>query len=227
MKKKYVIALGGSILCPDDINVGYLKNFHSLLMEKKEEASFVVIVGGGGVSRKYQKAASEFECISNDQLDEVGISATKLNAKLVKSVFGEDAHPQIFDERGKITDFKDYTVVVGSGWSAGWSTDYVAMQIAVDMDIDNVIILGKPKYVYSSDPEKENDAKPIEDISWEEYLGIIPHQWSPGMNLPVDPVASKLALKERKTVYLTNGEGTTNLRDILENKKFIGTTLHP
>ncbi len=224
---KYVIALGGSILCPDEINTDYAKQFAELVTEKtKQGDKFIVIVGGGGTSRKYQKAATYLNNISNEQLDNIGLTATKLNAQLLKTAFKGVASENIFDSRGKITSFNDAPVIIGCGWSPGWSTDFVAFQIAVDLEIDEVVILSKPKYVYSGDPEKDENAQPLYKVTWEDYLKIIPEEWTPGLKLPIDPVASKLALKEKKIGYLTNGEKIDNLKNILEKKEFIGTTLY-
>jgi uridylate kinase len=49
--------------------------------------------------------------------------------------------------------------------------------------------------------------------------------WIPSMNTPFDPVATKLAEKSRLVVHIVNGS-IDNLKQLLSNKIFVGTTLH-
>jgi uridylate kinase len=225
--KKIVIALGGSIICPKEINTTYLRQFYFLIKKEiKNGYKFIIITGGGDVARNFQKAALLVNRVPNKERDWIGIYATYLNAHLLKAVFKKEAHPSIFNARFKVKDFNDHSVIIGSGWSPGWSTDFVATQIAADFNIKRVLTLGKPDYVYTSDPAKNSDAQPIERIKWEDYLKIIPSRWTPGLSLPVDPIAARLAKKEKKEVIVADGKNLTNLRKILRDKKFKGTLLY-
>lgn len=59
-RKKFVIALGGSIAVPQEINTDFLQRFYNLIKEQiKQGKKFIIVVGGGGVCRKYQKAAAK------------------------------------------------------------------------------------------------------------------------------------------------------------------------
>jgi len=220
---KYVIGLGGSILCPEEINISYLKRFKKFIEKESINNKFVIIVGGGSVARKYQKAAKKFN-VSSEKLDWLGILATKLNAELLKSSL-VNVNPILFDERFKVKSFK-YPLTVGSGWKPGWSTDYVAVQVAKDMNVDNILFLGKPEYVYTSDFSKDKSAKPIKEISWKEYFKIIPSKWEPGLCSPVDPVAARLAYKNKISLVVAGGRDLKNVKKILDKKPFKGTTLY-
>lgn len=224
--KKFVVALGGSVVMPKKININLLRKFYFIVKEEiKKGNRFIFVVGGGTISREYQQAMSEIKKICDEDKDLIGIYATRLNAQLIKSVFKKEANPVIFDERFKIKNFGEYSVIIASGWQPGWSTDYVAVQIAVDFNIKKVIILGKPSHVYTADFEKDKEAKPIEIITWKDYFKLIPSKWKPGLHAPVDPVAAWLAKEKNMTGIVAKGTDLVNFRKIIEGKNFKGTIL--
>lgn len=225
-RKQYVLALGGSVVCPGEVDTILLQALYRLIQQEiKKGKRFIIVVGGGVVSRAYQKAISKISRISNEDRDWIGIHATRLNAHLIRTIFKNEANPIIVDKRFRVRKFGRNSIIVGSGWKPGWSTDYVAVQIAIDFGIREVIVLGKPAYVYTSDFEKDKSAVPIECMNWAEYLKLIPSQWTPGMHAPVDPVAARLARKENIKVVIADGRNLANLKRILKGAKFEGTTL--
>ena len=224
--KKFVISLGGSIICPKEIDIKFLKRFYFFIKDKiKKGYKFIIVAGGGNLARNYQKVISKIKKVSDEDRDWLGIEATKLNALLLKTIFKKEAHPVIFDKRFKIKNFGKYPIIIGSGWKPGWSTDFVTVQIAADFKIKPTILLGKPAYVYTANPDKDKNAKPIEKMSWEDYFKIIPSKWSPGLHAPVDPIAAKLAQKEKIPVIVASGKDLKNFEKILKGEKFKGTIL--
>lgn len=223
-KKKFIIALGGSVICPKEIDSNYLRHFFQFIKKEiKKGHKFMIVTGGGYTARNYQAVSVGVNRVSKKDRDQLGVYATKLNAYLLRTIFKKEADPAIFDERFKIKDFGNHSIIIGSGWKAGNSTDYVAVRIANDFKIRRVIILGKPDYVYTSDFQKDKKAKPIEKITWKDYLKLIPSSWSPGLSVPIDPVAARLAKKENMEVIVADGKDLDNLKMILEEKKFKGT----
>ncbi len=223
-KEKIVIALGGSVICPKGIDTAYIRQFYKLVKKKiKEGYRFVIVAGGGNTARDYQKAALIINKVPNNERDWLGIYSTYLNAHLLRAVFKKEAEPLIFDKRFKVKGFNSHSVIIASGWTPGNSTDFIAVQIAKDLGSDKVLILGKPDYVYNKDPHKDKDAFPILRMKWKDYLKSIPSKWSPGMSLPIDPVAGRLAKKEKKKVIVADGRDLNNLRKILRGKDFKGT----
>lgn len=226
-KNIFVLALGGSIICPKKINTRYLARFYKFIKEYlKEGKKFIIVAGGGNVAREYQKSAARIVKLPDEDKDWLGIHATRLNAHLLRTIFRKEAHPVVFDSRFKIKNFQGHSIIIASGWHPGWSTDFVAVQIAVDFKIDKVLILGKPKYVYTHNPQKKKNARPIKKISWEDYLKKIPKKWKPGLHLPVDPIASTLAKKEGIKVIVAGAKDLDNLKNIIENKKYRGTLIY-
>lgn len=223
MKNKnniFVVALGGSIICPKKINTRYLARFYNFIKENlKEGKKFIIVAGGGNIAREYQKSASKIINVSDEDKDWIGIHATRLNAHLL-------SHPVVFDSRFKIKNFQNHSIIIASGWHPGWSTDFVAIQIAVDFKIDKVLILGKPKYVYTHDPQKYKHAQPIKKISWKDYIKKIPKKWKPGLNLPVDPIASTLAFKKKIKVIVAGAKDLKNIEKIIKKDKYKGTLIY-
>lgn len=223
---QFVIALGGSAIYPEGIDVEFLKEFRKFIFKKvKQGYKFVIIIGGGKLCRQFQSVAEEVAKVADEDKDWLGIHSTRLNGHLLRTIFREIAHPVLFKERFKIMNFSEYPVIIGAGWVPGWSTDFVATQIAADMNIENILILGKPDYVYTADFTKDKNAKPLASISWADYMKLVPDKWAPGMNVPVDPVAARLAKKEKLKIIVANAKNLENIDNILSKKDFKGTIL--
>ncbi len=227
MEKELVINLGGSALIEaGKIKTQLIKNFANLIKkEVRKKKRFIIVVGGGETARIYQKAGEKLGAKSYHQ-DWLGILATKLNAYLLKIALGKIAEEKFFEKRFAFKKFGSKKVILATGWEPGWSTDFVALQIASDFKIKKVIILGKPDYVYTKDFTKFKSAQPLKDLTWKEYLKLIPKKWTPGLKVPVDPVGARLAKKENIKVIVAKAGDLKNLKNILECKKFKGTLIH-
>jgi uridylate kinase len=225
-KKAFVISLGGSLIVPKDgIDWKFLKKFRALIMaEEKNGEKFFLISGGGSTSRNYTNAASKVVKINPEDLDWLGIHATRLNAHLLRTIFRGDAHPEIITNPEKIMAAKENIVIAG-GWRPGWSTDYVAVTLAEKYNIKTVINLSNIDYVYDKDPKKFKNAKKIETTDWAGFRKIVGDKWDPGLNAPFDPVASKKAQQLGLRVVIMNGSNISNLKNYLAGKKFSGTVI--
>ena len=223
--KTVVVALGGSIVHPDGIDVAFLKKFRAFLTPfVRRGTKFVLVVGGGRLARRFQEAAHAVAKVNDEDKDWLGIHATLLNAHLLRTVFRDVADPVIIDIREKIKKVR-YPVTIASGWRPGWSTDYVAMRIAADMGIREAIVAGSPTHVYNKDYKKYRGAKPFDRISWAEYRRLIPPKWKPGLNAPVDPVGAALGAREGMRAVILNGRDLANFRALLLGKDFQGTII--
>jgi len=223
--KTIVVALGGSIIYPDNIDYKFLKNFKKFLTPWiKKGKRFVIVTGGGRLSRTYQFAAEKIGRITNEDKDWLGIHATRSNAHLLRTVFRGVADPIVIDARHRIKKLK-HPITIASGWRPGWSTDYVAVALAVDFGVKDIIVAGRPSYVYDKDHAIHKNAKPLRELSWEHYKKIIPRKWTPGAHTPVDPVAARLADKERLRVVVINGSNLENFSKLLSGKEFRGTMI--
>lgn len=226
----FVLSLGGSLVVPNGgIDTQFLSEFNTFIRNQvsSKKRRFFITVGGGGTTRNYQKAAQQVQRheIDNIDIDWLGLHATRLNAQLIRTIFRDISDQRVIKHYEVILKI-DKPVAIAAGWKPGWSTDYCAVTLCQDYNVSQVINLTNIDSVYSGDPRKDPNAKPIYDISWKKYCTMIGDKWIPGMNTPFDPVASKLAQGLDITVKILNGNDLNNLELAIEGKPFKGTTIH-
>ncbi len=226
MTKWEILSLGGSLVCPQKIDIKFIKKFKSFISRWiRRGKRFIIFVGGGNLAREYQKRAKEIGILKNEDLDWMGIFATWLNALFLKSFFGKLAFERVIrDPREKIKSNKK--LIFCGGWKPGWSTDFDAVLMAKNLGLKRVINLSNIDFVFDKDPKRFEDAKPLEKISFDEFLKITGKKWIPGANLPFDPMAIKLAKKEKMKIFILNGRNFENLEKLFKGQKFIGTIIH-
>jgi uridylate kinase len=171
----------------------------------------------------YQNAAREAAEIPKEDLDWIGIRATRLNAELVRSIFGDEAHKKVIHDPDEEIDGSK-RVVIGAGFEPGSSTDLRAVQLARRFGAVRVINMSNIDYVYSADPKKEPNAERLERISWSAFRKLVGDEWDPGLNMPFDPIASREAEKLGLEVVII-GNDVVNLEKLLRGEAFKGTTI--
>lgn len=219
-----VISLGGSVLAPAIIDFEYLKSFRELILKLvKDNKRFIIICGGGKTAREYQSAASKVVKLTDDDLDWLGIHATRLNAHLLRTIFRDIANKRVVKNPNEKIVFNE-KVLIAAGWKPGWSTDHDAVLLARNFGAKTVINVSNVNQVCDKDPSKFPDAKPIEKISWKDFRKMVGNTWSPGLNTPFDPVASRKAEKYDIKVVIM-GKSVENLENFILGKQFKGTVI--
>ncbi|MDO8609220.1 MAG: UMP kinase [bacterium] len=224
-----VISVGGSLIAPEGIDSDFLSKLNKLIREQVAKGRrFFLVAGGGAISRQYRDAGKKIiGDVTNEDLDWLAIHITRTNAHLLRTIFQDIAHPRIIENYDhKLIGWKE-PIVVGAGWKPGWSTDFDAVKLAQDYGAGLVINLSNIDYVFDKDPRKHKDAKPIKKITWEEMEVLVGDKWTPGLNMPFDPIATKLAKKIGLTVVITNGKDFANIDNIIEGEGFKGTVILP
>ena len=225
MQETIIISLGGSLIIPDQIDVDFLKSFKTLILSYIEQGKkFVIITGGGKICRRYQDAARYLASPSDEDLDWIGIASLKLNAELLRVIFGEQAYREVVFNLGDKLSFEK-PIIVGAAYKPGHSTDWDAVLAGKTFGAKKIINLSNTDYVYDSDPKINPKANKIEKISWADYRALIPKDWNPGLNSPFDPIASEMAQKEGMEVIIMNGKPIDNLGKCLNGEKFRGTVI--
>ncbi|MCL2265850.1 MAG: UMP kinase [Treponema sp.] len=225
-----VISLGGSIVAPAQVDVEFVKNFTALIrsfIETDSNRRFIFVVGGGGPARHYQSAYREIAAngkFKDDEADWVGITATRLNAQLIKAVMSEWCNQEVITNPTEVSPMTGH-VLVAAGWKPGFSTDYDAVLLAERFGADMVINLSNIEKVYTADPKKDPNAQPIDKISWADFRSMVGDEWVPGKNVPFDPIASRHAEKIGLKVICAGGKDLENIRKILNGEEFFGTTI--
>jgi len=220
MADTYVLSLGGSILSPTIVDTDFVKKFREFILA--HDSNFVIITGGGSVAREYQNALREVGVTDHTAQDWVGIMATRLNAVYLANVLNAELIPDFNPElvqSGKL--------VVGAGYEPGHSSDMDAVLVAEKIGAKAVVNLSNIKQVYTSDPRMNPDAKPIKNITWDNFLELLPTEWKPGLSSPFDPIAARKAKDMGIDVAIINGKDIDSLSNYLDGKEFIGTLIHP
>lgn len=225
-KHWHVIALGGSIVRPQKLDIRFLEKFRKFLLEfLLEGRKFVIVIGGGRLSREYQNAARTIVEVPQEDLDWLGIHATRINAHLLRTLFRREAHPAVLDNPEKPLKIGRKRLIFASGWRPGWSTDYIAARLAKRFGSGEFIVAGKPAYVYDKDHAEFPDAKSIDKLTWPEYQKISGAKWTPGLHLPVDPIAAMFAKKNRIRAIIVKGTDLKNLKNLLLGEAFRGSII--
>ena len=229
-EKIIVISVGGSLVIPqDEINRNFLAKLNVFIRsEVKNGRKFLLVVGGGNIMRHYRDAATSVTSnISNEDLDWLAIHITRVNAHLIRTMLWDIAHPRIIENYDHKLIGWTQPIAIGAGWKPGWSTDYDAVILARDYGAKLIINLSNIDYVYDKDPRKYKDAKKFEELSWSKMVKLVGNKWTPGLHLPFDPIATKLAKKLKLTVVIANGANFDNIDHIISGDKFVGTVIHP
>lgn len=222
-----VMSVGGSLIVPDQIDTDFLKSLKGFVDKQVAEGRrFVIIAGGGKTARRYQDAAAEATELTSDDLDWMGIHATRLNGHLLRTIFRDSAYKIVITNPDEILDVsKDEKVIIASGYRPGCSTDLRAIQIAERVGAKKVINLSNIDYVYTADPRTNPDAKKIEVINWTDFRALIPKEWDPGLSSPFDPIAAKEADEKGIEVAIINGARPEALTNYLHGEDFVGTKI--
>lgn len=226
--KPIIISIGGSLIVPNGgPDTEFLKNLKRFVeAQAKKGKKLVIVTGGGKTARHYIDAASEVrKSIEAEDLDWLGIHATRLNGHLLRTLFREIAHPVVIKDPTRVPKRWKEKVLFAAGWKPGWSTDYVACRIAKILGVTTVLNASDISYVYTEDPRKNPDASPIFELQWSKYRKMVGDDWHPGKSAPFDPVASRLCQKNHMKVAIVNGKDFGNIGKLIEGKSFKGTIL--
>lgn len=227
---KIVISLGGSLIVPNGgIDVEFLKKFNEFIRKQLAEnknRQFFIVAGGGATARHYRDAGRDVvgHELLPDDLDWLGIHATKLNAHLIRTIFRDVAHPYVLKHYEIIRKVKE-PIVVAAGWKPGWSTDFCTVMVCEDYNVSEIVNLSNIDMVYNKDPKTNPDATPIKKTTWTDFKKLVGDEWVPGMHIPFDPIATKKAEELGLKVVIMKGNDFENLDNYLEDREFIGTVI--
>ena len=225
MQDIVVISLGGSLIVPGDIDVEFLKDFKDLIVSEVEKGNrFAIVTGGGKIARRYIDAVKNIINPSLENLDWIGIAATRLNAEFLRTSFGDLALDEIIMDPDNVAD-TGKPIMIGAGWKPGNSSDLAAVRIAKNIKAKKLINLSNVDYVYDKDPNKFKDARKIEQVSWTDFRKILPGKWDPGLSTPFDPIAAKEAEELGLEVIIMNGKNISNLENYFNGEDFLGTKI--
>ena len=186
----------------------------------------MIVTGGGSLARRYQQSLRQLRPQApTEAQDWIGISATRVNAELVRQGFGDLAAAPVVTDPSVVDGFEGRVLVAG-GWKPGFSTDNVAVILASRLGAGRLISLSNVERIYSADPKLDPGAKGLDHLTWPELGALVGTTWQPGSHTPFDPEATRLATRER-LILIAAGNDLDNLRRILREQPFVGSTVGP
>ena len=228
-----ILSVGGSIIVPEKPDTTFLSEFVSMCiswLKSDKNNRLILVAGGGAPARVYQNAYNEVAEKTGlgaqaNSADWIGIMATRINAQLLKACFGDYCkNDVVYNPTAENLAF-DGQVLVASGWKPGFSTDTDAVYLGEKFDGKTIVNLSNIEKVYTDDPRKNPDAKPLDTISWADFRKMVGDEWTPGKNCPFDPIASKKAESNNMKVICAGGKNIENIKAILNDNEYIGTTI--
>ncbi len=227
-----VLSVGGSIIAPEKPDNSFLREFVVMVtgwLNADSSRRLILVAGGGAPARIYQHAYAEVSAetgipAESNAADWIGIMATRINAQLLKALFGNLCRNEVVYNPTEDLNF-DGQILVAAGWKPGFSTDNDAVLLGEKFGADTIVNLSNIEKVYTDDPRKNPDAKPLDTISWKNFRAMVGDEWTPGKNTPFDPIASKKAESLGMKVICAGGKNIPNIRAILDGGEYIGTTI--
>ena len=179
------------------------------------------------LARKYIAAARKLgasECIC----DQIGIHVSQLNARLFVAGLGDLAYPHIAESLADyVSSATSGLIVVMGGFQPGQSTNAVAALAAEAMGADCLINVTDVDGVYSANPEKDERARKLDQVTVDELMKILSSESTEaGGYALMDPLALRIVKRSRILTIVLNGHDPSNLKKALEGKR-VGTMIVP
>ncbi len=231
MNKRIVLKVGGSILYDKFLNINYelldkVRNWY--IGAKNEYEKIILVIGGGALSRDMQTRIKEE--MDQKYLHNIGMTVTQTNAALLQG-FLNDSDIYVPTKLGEAFEYlveDNKQVVISGGLKSGWSTDMDAAVFADIISVDRVFKLSDINYVYDKDPKVNEDAKPIKDLTWDDYFSMFnisegcTHQANG--KIPIDVGCAQFCKHKDISFFVTGGESMyekEKIEDILTEGSFI------
>ena len=234
MSKRVLLKLSGESFADSDTNFGISPNILTDIADQISKANeegiqIAVVVGGGNFFRGVQESAKD---MAQANADYMGMLATVINAVALKDALDKNgtqtrvqsaitmtavAEPYIrlkairHLEKGRIVIF-----AAGTG-NPYFTTDTAASLRAAEIDADIVLKSTRVEGVYSSDPEKNDNADLYSQISYkdvvEKKLGVM------------DLTAITLCEENKMPIRVFDGTKNTNIYNVLTGNE-LGTLIN-
>ena len=189
------------------------------------EHHLVIVTGGGATARAYISVARELG-VSESLCDQLGILASRLNARLLLDGLGEYAFPEVPVNIGKLKHyFASGKIVAMGGLTPGHSTNAVAAIAAETVGAELFVNATDVGGVYSSDPAKDKNAKLLERVTVPELMAILSKgEILAGAYDLMDPLALRIIQRSKLRTIVVDGREPANVAKALQNKK-VGTEI--
>jgi len=221
---KVVLSIGGSVLVPGKDDSRYLSDLARMLSKLSDKHKLFIVTGGGRISRYYIGTGRELG-MPEDRLDELGIQATRLNARLLAGALmgiSNSIPPETVEGAASIEPM--HKVVVMGGTSPGWTTDFVAALLAQTVGAKRLVNATSVDGIYTADPKRNKKAKRLDRVTYERLIELSGegHEKA-GPTIVFDPVAARLVAKMKIPLFVVDGRDLEALENSIEGRPFRGT----
>ncbi|AGI48283.1 putative uridylate kinase [Thermoplasmatales archaeon BRNA1] len=222
-QEKVVISIGGSILIPDNDDAVFIGKLAEMLLRAEKKVDIAVVVGGGKIARYYSNTGRGLGG-NEDQLDTLGIGATRLNAALLALALGDVSSMKIpLTVRDSASKFAPGRIVVMGGTEPGHTTDAVAAMLAKEIGAARVVNATSVDAVYSDDPRKNPDAVKYDRLTIEQLDALVYHDHGAGKSSVFDPLGVQIAKENKIDIMMVNGRDLAQLEKAIVGEPFQGT----
>ena len=227
-RTRVAISTGGSIVAPEPLDPGFVRELASVLLEASEGRDLLVVVGGGRTARRYIEACRDLGA-DEDYLDLVGIDCTRLNARILIAALGREAYPGVpATVHDAVEVARDHPIVVMGGTHPGQTTDAVTAMLAEMAEAEEILILTNVDGVYTADPRKDPSAERLPAITTGRLLEIVDTgDYEAGSSTVLDAVAARLVHRAAITTKVLDGRDLEQVRSALAGRDFHGTLVTP
>ena len=164
-KEKIIIAVGGSLLVPDSIDVSFIRQLKEITKSLISKGYQVILVPGGGkTARNYQIALQELDQNNSDALDWVGVKSIHLNADFLYRAFSDIGVNPVIYQPEELEEVHS-SVVIKAAFEPGQSSDAGAVRMANVSGAKRIINFSNTSHVYSADPRTNKDVEKFEKLN--------------------------------------------------------------
>jgi uridylate kinase len=224
--EKVVISLGGSIIIPDDRDGAFLNDFASLLRSLSKDLDIYVVCGGGKIARYYIVTGRELAA-TEEQLDEMGIDVTRLNARLLQLALKErsyDKVPHTVEETAS-QGGKGKIAIMG-GTTPGHTTDGVSAALAEKVGAARIVNATSVDGVYSGDPRKVKGCVKYDHLTFQQLDDMMNKgKHGAGASHVFDPLGAEIVKRCRIPILVVDGRDLAEMRSAILGQKIKGTVI--
>ena len=235
MTTRHVVALGGSLLRPEEAEqrIEWFGRLRQLAVHMEGNGRHLGLVVGGGLPAREGITLAQALMSETHRLDEIGIAATRLNATVIQQILldiGCDVAPIIATTTSEAAALMDvHHIVVMGGTTPGHTTDAVAVALARDTGASHCVIATNVSHVFDKDPRHHEDAVSFTSMTIDELAEItgIDEPLAPGASAVIDPVAVGWAKACDLRLAVLDGRDLNLLEKALDGQPFDGTLIVP
>jgi len=163
---------------------------------------------------------------NNYELDQLAITVTKANARLVKAAIPGAV---FFEDVGRATSYlaAGGRMVVMGGTTPGQTTDAVAALLAEDCGASRFVNLSNVPAIYTEDPAKDKHATRIPHMTHREFVSFVEKKvkQTPGQNFIVDQIAAKVLARSNIDAHFVKGTDMKQVVAAIKGQKHNGTVI--